>query len=289
MEQSNKEFYYLDGSEQKGPLRIDQLILLGLKPDTLVWTEGMEDWKPAKEIEDLEIPMKKTPPPVPPTPSASKQSSTEKAYSATSLKIKARTGWLIGIIIAVILIATLPFHYSWDYEMIFPKTHLTFSNTFITYEDVDKILERYNNASFGERMAISQEPFMRKLMEKGIIRQENSNTSSGSSDQRQSGTTSTSSSANQQGQVTLTIVNNTGYEVIGVRFAFAHIDDGSNKIDRLRRDEVLSSGSSRSWVVTSGIYNIAVMDLDGDLYLKSEVSVNRDTTVTFRGSDIVDD
>jgi hypothetical protein len=76
--------------------------------------------------------------------------------------------WIIIFIIVVIL-ATLPFHYALDYGMIFPKEYLTFSNTFITREDVSKVLERYNNANFIEQQAIRQEPLARKLIEKGII------------------------------------------------------------------------------------------------------------------------
>ena len=60
---STKEFYYLDSNEQKGPVGIDQLKIVGLKSDTLVWTEGLDDWKPAKEVEELKILLIKTPPP----------------------------------------------------------------------------------------------------------------------------------------------------------------------------------------------------------------------------------
>ena len=60
-----KEFYYLDEKEQKGPFIIDQLKTVGLKPDTLVWTEGFENWKPVKEVKELKGLLKKTPPPPP--------------------------------------------------------------------------------------------------------------------------------------------------------------------------------------------------------------------------------
>jgi hypothetical protein len=60
-----KEFYYLDETEQKGPLSIEQLRTVGLKPDTLVWADGFENWKPVKEVEDLKGLLKKTPPPPP--------------------------------------------------------------------------------------------------------------------------------------------------------------------------------------------------------------------------------
>lgn len=60
-----KEFYYLDEKEQKGPFSIDQLKTVGLKPDTLVWADGFENWKPVKEVEELKGLLKKTPPPPP--------------------------------------------------------------------------------------------------------------------------------------------------------------------------------------------------------------------------------
>ena len=60
-----KEFYYLDEKEQKGPFSIDLLRTVGLKPDTLVWADGFENWKPVKEVEELKGLLKKTPPPPP--------------------------------------------------------------------------------------------------------------------------------------------------------------------------------------------------------------------------------
>lgn len=55
----NKEFYYLDEKKQKGPFSIDQLKTVGLKPDTLVWTDGFENWKPVKDVEELKGLLKK--------------------------------------------------------------------------------------------------------------------------------------------------------------------------------------------------------------------------------------
>lgn len=60
-----KEFYYLDEKEQKGPFTIDQLKVIGLKHETLVWSDGFENWKQVKEIDELKIVIKKTPPPPP--------------------------------------------------------------------------------------------------------------------------------------------------------------------------------------------------------------------------------
>lgn len=75
--------------------------------------------------------------------------------------------WIIRI--AVVLIIILPFHYIPSRMMMFPKNSLTFSYTIITEDDINSIIERYNNASFFERQAINNEPIVRKLREKGII------------------------------------------------------------------------------------------------------------------------
>ena len=53
-----KEYYYLEGDKQKGPLNIEQLKSVGLKPDTFVWTEGLDDWKPAKQFKELNFLLK---------------------------------------------------------------------------------------------------------------------------------------------------------------------------------------------------------------------------------------
>ena len=79
------------------------------------------------------------------------------------------TGWIITIIIVLIL--TLPFHYVFyqnDFTM-FPKNQITFSNTFLTNEDIVELVKRYNDASLYEKQAMNTEPLMRKLREKGII------------------------------------------------------------------------------------------------------------------------
>ncbi len=61
----DKEFYYLDGKEQKGPFTIDELKRAKLKHDTLVWSEDFDNWKPAGEVDELKDALKKAPPPPP--------------------------------------------------------------------------------------------------------------------------------------------------------------------------------------------------------------------------------
>ena len=57
-----KKYYYLDGPNKKGPFSEDEFINLNLNQDTLIWTEGLENWKPLKEFPDL---LKVIPPPPP--------------------------------------------------------------------------------------------------------------------------------------------------------------------------------------------------------------------------------
>ena len=83
--------------------------------------------------------------------------------------------WVIIIVIALIL--TLPFHYVPSKMMMFPKNCLSFSYTFITQDDVNSIIERYNNASFIGRQVINNEPIVSKLIEKGIIVEKSSENS----------------------------------------------------------------------------------------------------------------
>jgi hypothetical protein len=87
------------------------------------------------------------------------------------LNKKIPIGWAFACIVAVILLATLPFHYLPDHVMVFSKEHFTFSNTFVFQSDVDQLIYRYNNASFMERQVMNKEPLVRKLMEKGIIKE----------------------------------------------------------------------------------------------------------------------
>jgi len=51
----NREYYYLENGVQKGPIETDQLKLLGIKPDTLVFTHGFDNWKPANEVNELKF------------------------------------------------------------------------------------------------------------------------------------------------------------------------------------------------------------------------------------------
>jgi uncharacterized membrane protein YhaH (DUF805 family) len=48
-----REYYYSDGKERFGPLNIDSLKEKGISKTTLVWHDGLPDWQPAKEVNEL--------------------------------------------------------------------------------------------------------------------------------------------------------------------------------------------------------------------------------------------
>ncbi len=50
-----KQYYYSDGIEKYGPFTIEDLTSHDIKGETLVWTEGMDDWKPAREISSISM------------------------------------------------------------------------------------------------------------------------------------------------------------------------------------------------------------------------------------------
>jgi TM2 domain-containing membrane protein YozV len=46
-------YYMADGANQRGPFELTDLPGQGLRADTLVWKEGMEQWRRADEVEEL--------------------------------------------------------------------------------------------------------------------------------------------------------------------------------------------------------------------------------------------
>jgi hypothetical protein len=59
------EYFYIEGLEQKGPFSLDQLISRGIKSDTLIWKKGLNEWKPARDVEELKSIFQEIPPPLP--------------------------------------------------------------------------------------------------------------------------------------------------------------------------------------------------------------------------------
>lgn len=48
-----KQYYIIRNEQQAGPYTLEELATMGITPDTVVWTEGMTDWAPAREVSEL--------------------------------------------------------------------------------------------------------------------------------------------------------------------------------------------------------------------------------------------
>src|SRR3954468_9670163 len=50
---SDVQYFFANGNEQRGPHSAGELVSFGLRPDTLVWREGMPDWRPMADVPEL--------------------------------------------------------------------------------------------------------------------------------------------------------------------------------------------------------------------------------------------
>jgi len=114
-----KYFIILNG-QQTGPFEVNELYNKGITPETLVWTEGMENWTPAWQVGDLKqvinssIVMSEPPKYEPNGPGTSKQA-TPPPYDGHQPRQKRRgcgtrslVALLIMVVIAVAMIFTCP-------------------------------------------------------------------------------------------------------------------------------------------------------------------------------------
>lgn len=72
-----KHYFYSDGEKQKGPFTFEQLKNENIEKETLIWFEGLDDWKPAKEIRELDEIFELNPPPIPKNEFNTEQESSE--------------------------------------------------------------------------------------------------------------------------------------------------------------------------------------------------------------------
>lgn len=47
------QYYVAFGSERRGPFSVEDLSRQGVRPDTMVWREGMDQWQPAGTVGEL--------------------------------------------------------------------------------------------------------------------------------------------------------------------------------------------------------------------------------------------
>ena len=59
-----KKYYLHNGTENIGPLDLDELKAKAITKNTQVWCDGMEDWKNAGEVDELKSILSVVPPPI---------------------------------------------------------------------------------------------------------------------------------------------------------------------------------------------------------------------------------
>lgn len=112
------KYFIIENNQQTGPFSIYELKDKGLTSDSLVWAEGMKEWTPAWQVEELKnflynTANSSTPPPVPPVtpqPTAEAAQPTPPAEEPQPQKSH-KTGIIIGAIVLfflLIMIFTCP-------------------------------------------------------------------------------------------------------------------------------------------------------------------------------------
>ena len=93
-----KEYFFLKGKDQNGPFTVEQLFDKKLTIETLIWTEGMENWQKLKDIPELaETISPKSVPPPPPGENDEKISRTELSAQLLITTEKTQNGTLDAI------------------------------------------------------------------------------------------------------------------------------------------------------------------------------------------------
>lgn len=59
-----KKYFYSDRKEKHGPLSLDELMQEDIYKETLIWFEGLDDWKPAGKLDEMKPILELQPPPI---------------------------------------------------------------------------------------------------------------------------------------------------------------------------------------------------------------------------------
>lgn len=84
----DKNYFYSDGKEKFGPISLDELSTKELSESTLIWYEGLNDWKKLGEIYELKsiLRIKAVPPPLP----SEKKEEISKTEVSGTLEVKTK-------------------------------------------------------------------------------------------------------------------------------------------------------------------------------------------------------
>ena len=104
------KYFILDSnSQQQGPFTIYELKDRGINEQTLVWAEGMENWQPAWQVEEIKRLLFDQPAGTPPPPPRSTDSfsQTPSGQPMSPQPQQSHRALIVGIIIAVVVLVVL--------------------------------------------------------------------------------------------------------------------------------------------------------------------------------------
>lgn len=78
------QYWAVIDNERKGPMTFEELKEIGITPSTLVWKEGLENWVPAKDVEELAPLFEEIPLPTPSVPEPEQEPESAPAPEATT-------------------------------------------------------------------------------------------------------------------------------------------------------------------------------------------------------------
>ena len=94
------QYWAVIDNERKGPITFEELKEIGITPSTLVWKEGLENWVPAKDVEELAPLFEEIPLPAPSDPAPSvprpEQESEQEPESAPAPEATTSNEWQSG-------------------------------------------------------------------------------------------------------------------------------------------------------------------------------------------------
>lgn len=107
-----KKYFYSNGQDKEGPVTLEELKQKDITPKTLIWYEGLDDWKEAENVDELREIFELKPPPISvenlnvnttiDTISIDSNKQSKKISSTLGLK-EASQGWIIaGFIFSVL-------------------------------------------------------------------------------------------------------------------------------------------------------------------------------------------
>lgn len=102
-----KKYFIHNGKESSGPFDIEELKYKNTTKSTPIWFEGLQDWKTAGEIAELNSLFKAIPPPIKPLTKATKE---YKAIPHKTILGLSKNKFYIGFSVLVLVIFTIIFN-----------------------------------------------------------------------------------------------------------------------------------------------------------------------------------